>query len=36
VLILPTHTLLHAWFMVRILIIPISLVPVALWWPKMA
>ena len=34
VLLLPTHTLLHAWFMVRIMIIPIALVPVALWWPK--
>ena len=34
VLILPTHTFMHPWFMARIMIIPISLVPVALWWPK--
>lgn len=33
VLILPTHTFMHPWVMVRIMIIPISLVPVALWWP---
>ena len=33
VLILRTHSFLHPWVMVRIMIIPISLVPVALWWP---
>lgn len=33
VLILPNHTYIHAGFMVRILIIPVALAPVALFWP---
>jgi hypothetical protein len=34
ILLLPTHTYLHAGFMVRILIIPISIAPLALFWPR--
>jgi hypothetical protein len=33
VLILPNHTYIHAPFMVRMLVVPISLVSAALWWP---
>lgn len=33
VLLLPNHTDIHAAFMVRILVVPISLAPLALFWP---
>jgi hypothetical protein len=32
-LLLPNHTAIHAWLMVRLLVVPISLAPVALCWP---
>jgi hypothetical protein len=32
-LLLPNHTAIHAWLMVRLLVVPISLAPVALRWP---
>ena len=32
-LLLPNHTAIHAWLMVRLLVVPISLAPVALFWP---
>jgi uncharacterized membrane protein len=34
VLLLPNHTYVHAWLMVRLLVVPISLAPVALFWPR--
>jgi hypothetical protein len=34
VLLLPNHTYVHAWLMVRLLVVPISLAPVALCWPR--
>ena len=34
VLVLPTHTLMHASFMVRMMVVPISLTTVALLWPS--
>jgi hypothetical protein len=33
VLLLPNHTWVHAWLMVRLLVVPVSLAPVALCWP---
>src|SRR5205823_5404039 len=33
VLVLPGHTLMHASFMVRLMVVPISLAAVALLWP---
>jgi len=33
VLVLPNHTYIHAGFMVRILVAPLALAPVALFWP---
>jgi hypothetical protein len=30
---LPMHTYIHAAFMVRMLVVPIAIAPVALWWP---
>jgi len=32
-LLLPNHTYVHSWLMVRLLVVPISLAPVALFWP---
>ena len=32
-LVLPNHTYIHAGFMVRILVVPLALAPVALFWP---
>ncbi len=34
VCLLPTHTYIHATFMVRILVVPLSLAPLALFWPR--
>ena len=34
VLFVPMHTYQHAWLMVRILVVPISLAPLALFWPE--
>jgi hypothetical protein len=34
VCLLPTHTYIHATFMVRILVVPLSLAPLALLWPR--
>jgi hypothetical protein len=34
VLLMPRHTYIHAGFMVRILVVPIALAPVALFWPR--
>lgn len=34
VLLLPNHTNIHAAFMVRMLVLPAALVPLALWWPQ--
>jgi hypothetical protein len=34
VLLLPRHTYIHAPFMARILIVPISLAPLAVFWPR--
>jgi hypothetical protein len=31
---LPLHTYLHTVLMVRILVVPIALAPLALWWPR--
>jgi hypothetical protein len=36
VMVWPQHTYIHAGFMVRILIVPLSLVPFALLWPRAA
>lgn len=35
VCLLPSHTYIHATFMVRILVVPISLAPLALFWPRL-
>jgi hypothetical protein len=35
VFLMPRHTHIHAGFMVRMLVVPISLAPLALCWPHM-